>query len=183
MPKYAKIPKNAKIVYRGRLYTVYTWKQRLYDGSYANYETVKRKDSVHIIPIIGRRIAIAYVREPGWKSMTLIGGRMEDKESPQTTAKRELLEEGGFQSNDFEMLEKLRPTSVIDYYTHVFVARNCKKFVKQNPGPGEKIIVKQMNFENFLKKTTEFGPVLNAYFSQFRESESKKEWFKRKLFR
>lgn len=179
--KYSTIPKSAKPIYKGKIFSLYKWKQKLYDGSYADYEGVRRKDSVFIIAVVGKKIAVADVTEPGWRGTSLISGRMEDGEKPLATARRELSEESGLSSEDFEMLETLRPTGIVEWYIHLYAARNCKKIGKQNLDSGEKISIRELSLDEFLKETREFGLELNGYFSQFRESQARKNWLRKKL--
>ena len=45
------IPKDAKLVFKGKLFDVYQWQQERFDGSFATYERLRRRPSVTIIPI------------------------------------------------------------------------------------------------------------------------------------
>ena len=45
------IPKNAKRAYKGDIYEVYTWPQKLYDGSVQMFEGIRQPDNVQVIPV------------------------------------------------------------------------------------------------------------------------------------
>src|SRR5882762_1533858 len=100
-----KLPHNAKKVFQGKIFSVYQWEQQLYDGTTATFEMLKRPGTIQIIPTSDETIYISYEEQPDNKplSYTLFGGRQEPNEDPLMTAKRELLEETGMESEDWEL--------------------------------------------------------------------------------
>ena len=59
-----KIPKEAKLVFKGQIFDVYQWKQKMFDGSYETFEALKRKDNASIIPVVGNKILICEQEQP-----------------------------------------------------------------------------------------------------------------------
>ena len=46
------IPKHAKRVFKGVIFDVYQWKQKMYDGSFKTFEKIKRPDTVIVFPVL-----------------------------------------------------------------------------------------------------------------------------------
>lgn len=154
-----KIPSNAKLVFKGKIFEVYQWEQKMYDGSTETFEGLKRPNTIQIIPTIGDpsessgqgKILISHEEQPNKPlSYTFLGGRQEENEDPLVTAKRELLEETGMESDDWELLKTYESEGKIQWDTQLFAARNCKKVAEPNLDPGEKIEVKEVSFDEFL---------------------------------
>ena len=78
----------------------------------------------------------------------LVGGTVQGKETPEETARRELLEETGYLTGRLTLLTTLlQDTGRSDRKQFLFLAEDCKKF-----GPGEKEIkVKLFTPEEFWK--------------------------------
>jgi len=92
-----KIPKSAKNVFKGLIFDVYQWEQKLFDGSLATFERLKRVDTVNVIPVTrDRKIILLHQRQPGTALFTgFAGGRIDGNEGVAEAAERELLEETG----------------------------------------------------------------------------------------
>lgn len=151
-----KIPKNAKKVFTGEIFDVYQWPQKMFDGSVATFEALKRPNTVEIICTQGDKVLISKEEQPTKApGYTLLGGRVDKTDkSPLAAAKRELLEEGGLKSKDWKLIKTWEPNPKIDYKIHFFVARECKKVSDQKLNPGEKIEVKKINFNKFVEIAT-----------------------------
>lgn len=146
-----KIPNEAKLVFKGVVFSVYQWQERMYDGSIGTFEAIKRPDTVQIIPTVGNKVLLSYEEQPGKPlAYTFFGGRAEEGEDPLTTAKRELLEESGMESDDWELFKTYDFGGKILWKTHLFFARNCLKVTEPHLDPGEKIEVREVSFEDFL---------------------------------
>lgn len=104
----AKIPSHAKNVFSGVIFDIYQREQEMFDGSTAVFEAGIRPSTVIIIPIVGDKIALAHERQPGkdWYT-TMISGRIDAGEEPLAAAKRELEEEAGMVSEDWELYSKV----------------------------------------------------------------------------
>lgn len=151
-----KLPKKAKRVFKGQIFEVYQWKQRLFNGSFATFERIKRPDSVSVLATQGKKILIGFQKQPFAKPFYgLFAGRVEKGEQPLRSAKRELLEETGLVSRNWQLLKVYEPGHKIVFKSYFFVARNCRKAAKPKPDPGEKIDIKKISFERFIDLAVE----------------------------
>ena len=66
------------------------------------------------------------------------------------TAQRELLEETGLVSEDWEFFKAYEKSSKIDYDSVLYIARNCKKIQEQNLDAGERINIRRVDWKEFL---------------------------------
>ena len=181
-----KIPKDAKLVFKGQIFDVYQWKQTMFDGSYETFECLKRPNSVEVIAVQGGKIFVCEQEQPGRPSFySLFGGRFDEGEKPLEAAKRELLEESGLASDDWELLSKYDPVSKIEWNVYMFIARKCKKINEPKLEAGERISAKKVGFKEFLS-IVDSEKFRNKYFANevFRmKFESKLEAFKKRLLR
>lgn len=146
-----KIPKEAKLIFKGILFDTYQWQQKQFDGSVKTFEMIKRKSTVDIVCIVGNKFMVLLEEQPNSPAFfCLPGGRVEDGENSIATAKRELLEESGYEAGYLKVLFEWFGPSKMHFHESLILARNCKKIASQNPDSGEKISVKFINFEEFL---------------------------------
>ncbi len=112
---------------------------RFPDGSvFEPFYSYSRRDYVVIVAIDteGRYICVRQFRQ-GIKKVTTefpAGGvEKKDKSDHLETAKRELLEETGYESDDWKFLLTVPSNATIaDNYAHIFVARYCRKVSGQH---------------------------------------------------
>ncbi|MDD2487232.1 MAG: NUDIX hydrolase [Candidatus Gracilibacteria bacterium] len=147
-----KIPEHAKKVFEGKTFDTYQWEQEMFDGSMKIFEKLKRNDTIDIIAVSeDGYIYILEEEHPGRPLFYgLVGGTCEIGEEAIETAKRELLEETGLESSDWEIFGTYTKSSRIDYDGYVYIARNCKKIKEQELDPGEKIIVRKVEWKEFI---------------------------------
>lgn len=152
----SKIPKDAKRVFKGIIFDVYHWRQKMFDGNHQTFEAIRRESTVLIIATVKNKIVILKQRQPrsDW-FYSLPAGRMDmEGESPRQTAKRELLEETGLRPGKLSLWRLIHdPSRKIDHKIYIFIAQNCLKTAKQKLDAGEKIKVLLYSFERFLKFT------------------------------
>ncbi len=145
------IPPQAKKVFSGVIFDVYQWEQELYDDSMATFERLRRPATLNVIAEIDGKIAIADQEQPHkGHFLSLLGGRQDDNENPLEGAKRELEEEAGLVSNEWELWNTVEPYNKVDWTIYTYIARNCKKNKTQNVDAGEKITVLEMTFDEFV---------------------------------
>jgi len=146
-----KIPPHAKKVFSGVIFDTYQWQQEMFDGSMATFEMLKRPHTLQVIPTFEGKIVIAIEEQPNRPLQpTLISGRQEPGEEPLAGIKRELLEEAGFESGDWELYSRESFTGKIEWDAITFIARDCKKVAEQQLEPGEKISLRFVTFDEFI---------------------------------
>lgn len=148
-----KIPDNAKMVFKGVIFDVYQWDQEMFDGTTEIFEAIKRRDSVTVVATVGDKIIINHEEQPGSEPfVALPGGQLEEEMQPLDEAKRELLEETGYSSEDWEAWFVSDPLKAgrIAWNNHFFIARNCQKVAEQHLDNGERITPELVTFEAFL---------------------------------
>lgn len=153
------IPKGAKRVFKGVIFDVYQWEQELYDGSKATFEKLKRQNSTDVIAVTeNKKILLAFDEQPARPGVyTTLGGRVDDGEEPLEAAKRELLEESGYTSGDWELLSSDVPSHKIDWTVYTYIARNCKKVSEPKLESGERIKIQEVDFDEFIDVATTEG--------------------------
>ena len=182
-----KLPPHAKKVFQGKIFAVYQWEQEMYDGTTATFEMLKRPGTIQIIPTTADgKLYLSHEEQPTKpRSYTLLGGRQEPNEDPLLTAKRELLEEAGLQSDDWELYKTYESEGKIEWPTFLFIARHCKKVAVPKLDPGEKIDVKEVMFDEFLKIVSDeafWGKIIANDILRMQLDKKKLEVFKRNLF-
>lgn len=146
-----KIPEQATLVFKGKMFDVYQWEQELYDGTKATFEGLKRSDTVQVLPVMDGKVLLSYEEQPGKpKSYTFFGGRIEENEEPLEAAKRELMEETGIQAKEWELYKVYEFDGKIEWKTYFYIAKECEKVADQSLDSGEKIEVRNVSFEDFL---------------------------------
>lgn len=146
------IPKTAKKVFTGKLFNVFQWEQKQFDGSTKIFEKITRPDTVNVIAVTSdRKIIITRQEQPGIKSFYgLPGGIVELNEDPFTVARRELKEETGYESSDWKYWFGVQPANKVEWVIYTFIASGCELKQKQKLDSGEKIQLKLVDLSGFL---------------------------------
>lgn len=181
-----KIPPHAKRVFNGIIFEVYTWQQKGFNGKYETYERIKRVDTVQIIATKSNKILLALQKQPMMPlQYSFLGGRANKNEKPLKAAKRELLEEAGMISKKWELVKVYEPHDKILWNIYLFLAKNCKKVANPKLDPGEKIKMKELTFNQFIKISSSekfrFANFSNDIL-RMRLNKSKLNQFKKLLF-
>ncbi|MBI2593139.1 NUDIX hydrolase [Candidatus Daviesbacteria bacterium] len=149
-----KTPPGAKKVFKGQIFDVYQWEQEMYDGSTHTFEKIVRPDTVLVIPVTqDGKIIICEQEQPHRDKayLSLISGRVEENELPEDAARRELLEETGFEAGELILWDEYLPGTKIGWTIYTYVAKNCKKVAEQNLDPGERITCNLISFDEFIE--------------------------------
>ena len=147
----SKIPPHAECVFKGAIFDVYQWQQPMFDGSTATFECLKRPDTVVVLAMQGDQIFYSEQEQPAKPPFIgLFGGRAEVGEVPLEAAKRELLEETGMESDDWELFSQNPFGGKIDWTVYYYVARNCRTVAEPKLDGGEKIMIKSTDIDTFL---------------------------------
>ena len=148
-------PEDAKIVFRGKIFSIVQWTQKMYDGTYSTFERIIRPSTAMVIPIKSDgKIILSKQEQPGLKPFIgLVGGVVNLDENPENAAKRELLEESGYEAENWILWDQVQLSEKIEWTVYTYIAKNLK--VKQNPTPdnGEKIETFEVTFEEFIQFT------------------------------
>src|SRR3989344_31568 len=105
------IPDHATCVFRGKLFDVYQWEQKMFEGSTATYKKIKRPDTVVVFSVLkDGRIILTEQEQPGKDPFVgATGGRVDEGEDVLQAAKRELLEESGYEADRYELRAAQHP--------------------------------------------------------------------------
>ncbi len=155
--EFKKIPESAKCVFKGVLHEVWQWEQEQFDGSFKTFECLRRRDGLTIVAITeDKKFIINYEEHPGYPPfITFPGGNIEEGQTQGQGAQRELLEETGYESDDWELWFS---NDILNYKkmvwnNYVFIARGCKKIREPELDSGERIRTVYMDFEEFIQIT------------------------------
>ena len=156
----SKIPKNAVKVFKGKVWDVYQWKEVASDGKEVVIEGLKRKNTSRILAVLNNKIILTKETDLDGKIFyNVLGGTIEEREKPIEAAKRELLEESGLVSEDWELLEKIDVINLprVEFYSYIYIAKNCIKNSNQKLDPTEKIELAEVNFDEGFKLLSKNG--------------------------
>lgn len=150
------IPPHAKKVFEGVVFDVYQWEQKLYDGTTTTFEKLVQADTVTVFPVLDDgRILLLEQEQPGRDPfISTTGGHVDPGEEILAAAKRELLEESGYEAEEYIPWLILQPLSKIDWVINIFIAKGLKKVSGMQLDGGEKIILKPVTFDEFLEYGT-----------------------------
>ena len=182
-----KIPSNAKYVFKGILFDVYQYEQKMFDGSFTTFDKITRLPSVNMIAITSsNKIMLVNEEQPGrGKYISLPGGMVERNETHLEAAKKELLEELGMISDNWILYKEINFGDKIDWPVYYYIAKNCKKIQEQKLEAGERIKPLEASFDDFIKITCD-EKFKNQQFSQIifkmLHTKGELEKFKKELF-
>ncbi|WP_290877110.1 NUDIX hydrolase [Gracilimonas sp.] len=125
----------------------------------AVFSIIDAPDWMNVIPLTpNNEIVLVEQYRYGIEQPTLElpGGMVDPGEMPEETAKRELLEETGYEGSDWEYLGKVSSNpAFLANYTHLYVVKNCHKVQEQNLDGNERINVHTMPLDDFLEMVKE----------------------------
>ncbi len=151
------LPSHAKKVFQGELFSVYQWEQEMFDGTKETFEKIARRDTVGVIAVTKeKKILISYQEQPSMKPFIgTPGGIIDEGEEPFAAAQRELLEETGYKSEQWELWDSVQPTTKIDWAIFTFIAKGCEKVQEPRLDAGEKMEIEEVTFDEFLHILTQ----------------------------
>ena len=146
------IPEHAHKVFSGVMFDVYQWQQEQFDGSTTVFEKLARPDTVVVFAVTeDQQIVLTKQEQPGKEPFIgAAGGRVDKGETPLAAAKRELIEETGYEAQEYTLWDARHPTSKIDWVVYTFIATGAKKVSEITLDAGEKISLQIVDFDTFL---------------------------------
>ncbi len=156
-PSPQPIPPHAKKVFQGKIFSVYQWEQKMFDGSIKIFEKIKRPDTVNVFPVTPEgKIILTQQEQPGREPFIgAAGGIIDSGEDPLSAAKRELLEETGYETEEFILWYAVQRQTKIDWVIYTFIAKKLKKVSDLKLDSGEKISLLEVTFDEFIRLTTQ----------------------------
>lgn len=151
------MPPHAKLVFKGKIFDVYQWEQEGYDGTKHTFEKIIRLDTVVVIPVLPTGKIIVSKQEQPLRGpfYGFLGGRIEEGEDALLAAQRELLEESGYESNEWSLFTAVQPVTKIDWAIYTFIAHGAFKTHEPELDGGEKIELLEVTFEEFIDMCAE----------------------------
>lgn len=143
------IPSQAKRVFKGIIFDVYHWQQKMFDDTDATFEMLKRPDTIQVIAIKDNKIVVLEEQQPGRPPfLGLPGGRHDhDDETELDAAAREVREETGLIFKTWKLLAVKQPFIKIDQFVYHFLATDFDHTVVPQLDSGERIEVKLLDFD------------------------------------
>lgn len=158
IPKNAKlIPEAARRVFKGEIFDVYQWPQKMFDGSIETFEMLKRADTIKIIAVVDDKIVILEEEQPEHTSsfIDFPGGRHDvESETELDAAKRELLEETGMSFKNWRLIKVEQPYIKMDWFIYLYLATGFEGQGEQKLDAGEKITVKHVDLNELKRLAT-----------------------------
>lgn len=146
------MPEDATLVFKGKMFDVFQWRQQMYDGSYQTFEKLKRPDTVVVFAVLDDGSILLTKQEQPGKSLFIgaAGGRVDEGEEIEEAAARELLEETGYRAKELILWHSEQPVSKIDWAVYTFIAKGLEKVDEQRLDAGEKITLHPVTFDEFI---------------------------------
>lgn len=135
------------------------------DQSEHNFFVIENPDWVNIIALTktDEVVLIEQFRHGSEEIILEIpGGMLDENEEPETAARRELVEETGYEADEFIFLGKSRPNPAIQNNTiYHFLAKNCEKSQETSFDEHEDVITKLVPYDE-IKSLIENGEITHA---------------------
>ena len=147
------IPDSAKRVFKGQIYDVYQWPQKMFDDSIHTFEMLRRPDTIAVIVIVSNKMLLIDDEHPHTGSRKSLPTSRVDNQDTDTlsAAKREVLEETGFEFDNWKLVNVTQPHTKLEWFIYFYVASDGKKTAEPLLDAGEKIKVEALAFVDVKK--------------------------------
>ena len=144
---------SSRKVFDGKLLQVYVDEARLPDHSKSGREWIKHPGACAVVPIFenGDIMLIRQFRYPMAQIFYEVpAGKIDPGETPDETAKRELLEEAGIESNKLDYIGHFYPAiGYADEIIHIYAAQQLSQ-IQQNTDADEFLENERIQFEEAI---------------------------------
>jgi ADP-ribose pyrophosphatase len=143
------IPDQAERAFKGMIFDVYQWPQKLFDGSEHRFEMLKRPDTVTAICVVEDKILVINDEQPHLGARrSFPGGRIDpEDESVEAAIQREVAEETGYSFNSWRLVKVSQPYRKMEWFVYVLLAWEVSAQQAPHLDAGEKITVQALTFD------------------------------------
>ena len=155
LPSHAyTIPPNAQRVFKGQIFDVYQWPQKMFDGSTATFEMLRRPDTLQVIAVQDGKLVMVHDEQPGRAvRLSFPGGRADPEDASWlAAAQRELREETGLSCANWRLIAAYQVAPKIEHFVAWFLATEPTGQQAQQLDAGEKITVHMLSFDEVRAK-------------------------------
>lgn len=144
---------SRRLMYAGRIFSIFqATRQSPGDGRPFTFDIVDGPDWVNVVALTGSG-AVVLIRQyrAGTRTITteIPGGTVDPGETPRQAAERELLEETGYASADWELIGRVEPNPAFQTNTtYTFLARDARRTGPQRLDDTEMIEVEERPLED-----------------------------------
>jgi len=141
-------------IYNGKIFDVVLEKVSLPNGAIKNREVVRHPGAAAMVPLLddGKVVLIKQYRHAVGEFLWEIpAGTLEPPEEPVECARRELVEETGYEASSFDKLAEILPApGYTDEHIHIFLATGLRS-VKQKLEDDEVLGIQPTPFDTALE--------------------------------
>jgi ADP-ribose pyrophosphatase len=151
---------GSKNVFHGVRHDVWQWEQKMFDGTTQTFECTTRKDHASIIAFLDPDTILLTEQIQAGRDDVFIdipGGVIEPGESPEETARREFLEETGYEIGKLELYKQNDFKGSSRLSAFIYLATDLKNGRTQSLDAGEKITLKPTPFEDAVRLSLKGG--------------------------
>jgi len=145
---------STKTLYEGRIFDVLLDEVELPSGRRTTREVVKHVGAVGLVPVLddGRIVLVEQYRYPAGEILIEVpAGRLEEGETPDQTARRELLEETGYMADEMKRVTVFYTTpGYTSEKLYLYLARGLTK-AETKPDFDENIRLREVSVEDALR--------------------------------
>ncbi len=139
---------SRRLMYAGRIFSIFqATRQSPGDGRTFAFDIVDCPDWVNVVALTGSgAVVLIQQYRAGTRTITteIPGGTVDPGESPRQAAERELREETGYESEDWELIGRVEPNPAFQTNTtFTFLARNARRTGPQRLDDTEMIEVEE----------------------------------------